>query len=232
VCLGVRPGGFVNGVASQDEKVTAYEIGSKNRVGAMFILNSSLYYYRYSGFQNVATVPDANGQRLITILVPVPATFYGEELEAMAQLSPNDRLTLSPAAEEAKYTANQVGYATNGGRIPNTPKFSISGSYEHGFVLPGGDRITWGVDAHYQTTALTDFNASNYPTTDPPFLQKAYSIVNSSLIFTPRSGKYSVTAYGKNLGNTLVKLTVYNPSPPAAYVSDPRTYGVMISAKW
>jgi iron complex outermembrane receptor protein len=230
VSTGYRPGAFVNGIAGQDEKVTAYEVGSKNRVGSMFTLNGSVYYYRYSGFQNVATVPGAGG--LITTLVPLPATFYGGELEAMAQLGANDRLTISPAAEQAKYTASFPGYATNNGIIPNTPKFSISGSYEHSFVLPAEDRLTWGVDGHFQTDSVTDFNAGNYPTTDPPFLQKAYSIVNSSLTFTPKSGKYNVTAYGKNLGNTLVKLTVYNPSPPAAYVNDPRTYGVMFSAKY
>ena len=232
VSTGYRPGGFVNGVASQDEKVTAYEAGSKNRIGSILTLNAAVYYYRYSGFQNVATVPNPDGQGLITELVPLPATFYGGELEAMAQLGPDDRLTVSPAAEKAKYTGSQPGYATDNGIIPNTPKFSVSGSYEHSFDLPASNRLTWGVDAHYQTDALTDFNAGNYPTTDPAFLQKAYSIVNSSLTFTSRGGKYSVTAYGKNLGNTLVKLTVYNPSPPAAYVNDPRTYGVMFSAKW
>jgi outer membrane receptor protein involved in Fe transport len=229
ISTGYRPGSFVNGEKTEDEKVTAYEIGSKNRVLGSLTLNGAVFYYDYSGFQNVESVI-VNGAPS-SIVVPLPAKFYGGELELAAQLSPTDRLTLSPAVERAKFTADGPGVATDGGIIPNTPKFSISGRYEHGFVLPSGDRISWQVDSHYQTQALTDFDFSNYPTTNPSYLQKSYSIVNSSLTFASMSGKYSITAFGRNLGNTLYKLTVYNPNPPSAYVSDPRTFGIMISAK-
>jgi hypothetical protein len=85
---------------------------------------------------------------------------------------------------------------------------------------------------HHQSQALTDFDFSNYPSDNATFLQKAYTIVNSSLTFSPKSDKYSVVVYGKNLGNTLYKLTVYNTNPPSAYVSDPRTFGVILSAKF
>jgi iron complex outermembrane receptor protein len=230
ISTGYRPGSFVNGQKTENEKVTAYEIGSKNRLGGMLTLNGALFYYRYSGFQNVESVV-VNGAPS-SIVVPLPAILYGGELELAAQLGPNDRLALSPAVEEAKFTANAPGYETDGGIIPNTPKFSISGRYEHDFVLPTGDLISWQADAHYQTHALTDFDFSNYPTTNATYLQKAYSIVNSSLTFAPKSGKYSVVVFGKNLRNTLYKLTVYNTNPPSAYVSDPRTFGVMISAKF
>ena len=230
VSTGYRPGSFVNGEKTENEKVTAYEIGSKNRSGGMLTVNGALFYYDYSGFQNVESVivngaPDS-------IVVPLPAQFYGGELELAAQLTASDRLTVSPAAERAKYTANTPGYDTDGGIIPNTPKFSVSGRYEHGFTLPTGDLISWQADAHYQTQALTDFDFSNYPTPTAVYLQKAYSIVNSSLTFAPKTGKYSVVVYGKNLRNTLYKLTVYNPTPPSAYVSDPRTFGVILSAKF
>jgi iron complex outermembrane receptor protein len=230
ISTGYRPGSFVNGQKTENERVTAYEIGSKNRSGSTLTLNGAVFYYHYSGFQNVESVI-VNGAPN-SFVVPLPAIFYGGELELAAQLTPSDKLTLSPAVEEAKYTANAPGYETDGGTIPNTPKFSISGRYEHGFALPTGDLISWDVDAHYQTKVLTDFDFSNYPSTNVPYLQKAYSIVNSSLTFAPKSGKYSVVAYGKNLGNTLYKLTVYNPNPPSAYVSDPRTFGVMLSAKF
>jgi iron complex outermembrane receptor protein len=230
VSTGYRPGSFVNGEKTQDEKVTAYEVGSKNRVLGMLTANGAAFYYHYSGFQNVESVIIDGAPN--SIVVPLPAIFYGAELELTAQLGKNDKLTVSPAVEQAKFTANATGVNTDGGIIPNTPKFSISGRYEHGFVLPTGDRISWGLDSHYQSQALTDFDFSNYPSTNPTFLQKSYAIVNTSLTFAPTSGKYSVSLYGKNLGNTLYKVTVYNPTPPSAYVSDPRTYGVMISAKF
>jgi iron complex outermembrane receptor protein len=232
VSTGYRPGGFVNGVKSEDEKVTAYEIGSKNQLDRILTLNGAMFYYDYSGFQNVVSVPDPVTGAVITTLVPLPATFYGGELEANFQPTAADKLTLAPAFLHAKFTASRATYLTKDGTIPNTPKWSLSGIYEHSFTITGRARIIWGVDAHYQTQELTDFNANNYPTADPPFVQKAYTITNTYLTFAPTNGKYSVTVYGKNLSNTLYKLTVYNAGPPpAAYVNDPRTYGVMFSAK-
>jgi outer membrane receptor protein involved in Fe transport len=100
VSTGYRPGSFVNGEKTENEKVTAYEIGSKNRSGGMLTLNGAVFYYDYSGFQNVESVI-VNGAPN-SIVVPLPAQFYGGELELAAQLSPSDRLTLSPAAEESK----------------------------------------------------------------------------------------------------------------------------------
>jgi iron complex outermembrane receptor protein len=233
VSTGYRPGGFVNGIKSENETVRAYEIGSKNRIDNMLTLNGAVFYYNYSGFQNLASVPDPNNPgSVISVLVPIPATFYGGELEAVAQLSAADRLTLSPALLEAKFTADRATYLTKDGTIPNTPKWSLSGSYEHSFMLPGNARITWGVDAHYQTQELTDFAASNYPTPSPVFQQRAYAITNTSLTYAPGNGKFNVTVYGRNIFNTIDKLTIYNQGPPpAAFVNDPRTYGVMLSGK-
>jgi iron complex outermembrane recepter protein len=230
ISTGYRPGGYVNGVPLTDEHVTAYEVGSKNRVNSLATLNGAVYYYNYSGFQNITNIPNNVGPPT-SVDVPLPATFYGAELEAAFQLTPDDRLVLSPSAEEAKYTRSATGFDTDNGTIPNTPKFSFSGRYAHRFELAGNNYLSWEADGHYQTSELTDFDGSNYPTTNPSFFQKSYSILNSSLVFTPASEKYTVSLYGKNLGNTLVKLTVYNASPPTAYISDPLTFGVAFSAK-
>lgn len=232
VSTGYRPGGFTNGIKSENEVVHAYEVGSKNRIDSMLTLDGALFYYNYSGFQNAASVPNTTTGAVETILVPIPAKFYGGELEAVAQLSPADRVTVSPALLIAKYTANAATYETDGGEIPNTPKWSLSGSYQHNFDIAADAQLTWGIDSHYQTQELTDFNSENYPTPQATYLQKAYEITNTSLSFTPKKGNYTISLYGKNLFGTLYKVTVYNQGPPAAaYVSDPRTYGVMISGR-
>jgi iron complex outermembrane receptor protein len=121
---------------------------------------------------------------------------------------------------------------TNDGPIPHTPEFSASGSYEHTFALADGADLTWGVDAHYQAKALTDFDASNYPTANPRFLQKAYTVFNSSLTYSPGDGKYSITGYGRNLANKIYKTAAANGVAGGAFfVNDPRTYGLIFSAK-
>jgi iron complex outermembrane receptor protein len=180
---------------------------------------------------------------VVTTLVPIPAKLYGAEVEATLQFDKNDRLTISPALESAKYTASipatpsppmsppNNGFATDGGQIPNAPRFSVSALYAHTFPLASGANLIGQADAHYQTSTITDFDASNYPAENPTFVQRAYTIWNGSLRFESAGGKYSASVYGKNLGNTLVKLTVYNANPPFAYVGDPLTFGVMLSAK-
>lgn len=229
VATGYRPGAFVNGVAGQNERVTAYEVGSKNRMAGPITLNGDVYYLDYSGFQNVETVT-IDGVPT-TELIPVPAKIYGAEFEANLQFSSFDKLTLSPALEHAAYTANLAAYETDGGTLPNAPKFSVSARYEHVFPLAAGAHLNLEADAHYQSSVFTDFSTTDYPTGDPAFTQKAYAIYNASLRFEPANGKYWVSLYGKNLGDTLVKLTVYNPNPPFAYVGDPLTFGVMLNAR-
>ena len=106
-------------------------------------LNGDVYYLDYSGFQNVSSQV-VNGV-VVTTLVPIPAKLYGAEVEATMQFDKNDRLTISPALESAKYTASipptpsppmsppNNGFATDGGQSPNAPKFSVSALYAHTF---------------------------------------------------------------------------------------------------
>lgn len=214
-------------------------------IASALTLNGALFYYDYSGFQEGYQFPDplhpAYGG--VGVAVTIPAKFYGAELESAYKFSPYDKLTLAPAILHARFTGNAnpidpyTGISagtlgTDGGSIPNAPTFSASGGYEHSFPLPNGAQLIWGTDAHYKSEALTDYDPSNYPSTNPIFQQKAYAIYNSSLTYSSDSGKFSISAYGKNLGNTIYKVTVYSPAPnPYVFVNDPRTYGVMASAK-
>jgi outer membrane receptor protein involved in Fe transport len=123
ISTGYRPGSFVNCQKTENEKVTAYEIGSKNRSGSTLTINGAVFYYKYSGFQNVESVI-VNGAPN-SFVVPLPAIFYGES-QLAAHRSPERRVTLPPAVESKIY-GQCPGCETDGGTIPNTPKFSISG---------------------------------------------------------------------------------------------------------
>ncbi|MGC3982433.1 MAG: TonB-dependent receptor [Steroidobacteraceae bacterium] len=95
--------------------------------------------------------------------------------------------------------------------------------------------ITAQADARYQGEHFTDFSADAVYTVsgipDARFVQEAYTLVNASLGYAAAEDKYRVTLYGKNLTDKIAKIS----SPGAAgtiYVSDPRTYGVTLSAKF
>lgn len=244
---GYRPGGGQTDQVYKQENVRAYEVGSKNRFGGAVTVNAAAFYYDYyNGFQ----MPQGYGAPpfLQFQILAIPAKLYGAELELTAALSANDKLTLSPTYLHGRFTENYtfvspangaVTFAqTKDGVVPHQPKYSVSGSYDHIFRLSNGASITAGADAVYQSEAYTGFDLQLYPNSTngpnggplkPVFLQKAYTMYNASLSFSPESGKYSVTVYGHNLGNEIIKYYTQNPN---TYVGEPRTAGVILSAKF
>lgn len=129
------------------------------------------------------------------------------------------------------------------------PTFSVSGSYEHTFSLASGGGLTFHADAFHQAEQYTDYAANIYGqtqisnTTGLPVVtaavtginnvvyQKAYTIYNAALTYEPDDGRYQVSLYGRNLGNQIVKITA-NVNAQAAYVNDPRTFGVSAALKF
>ena len=236
VSTGYRPGGFANGETYQNESLTSYEVGSKNRFSNI-TLNAAAFYYDYSGFQSLqsASVLIDGAYRPVSTVLVLPAKEYGLDIEASAYLTPNDKVSLSPELMQGTYSGNG-SYAgnvvvANGKMLPHMTNFSVSGSYSHDFDLADGSVVTPDVDFHYQTKEITDFDTSNYPSLNPEFVQNAYGLINSSIDYTSPNGKYSVDVYGKNLSNTVYKLTDTVGGPGvSATLADPRTFGVIFQA--
>lgn len=243
VSTGYRPGGAVNGKPYDPETLTAYEVGSKNRIGERLTFNVSGYYYNYDNFQAVQNYNDpVLGMQ--SVVINAAAKFYGVEAEMTALLSANDRLSLAPAFTKSEFTddftflnpiTNVTSFTyTKGKRVPRTPKFSVSMDYSHRFDLSSGASITAQTDARYQGEHFTDFSDSVYTASGVPdarFVQEAYTQVNASLGFAAAEDRYRVTLYGKNLTDKIYKVGI--PGGPAnIYVSDPRTYGVVFSTSF
>ncbi len=244
ISTGYRPGGSVNGQGYQNERVRAYEVGSKNKFDGFGTLNVAGFYYDYSGFQAPQSVSNpSNPAEFQSVIVSLPATIYGLDVEMTAHPTPHDTITLSPELLHGEWGSNFLfanpydgtssSIATNGGRVPHIPTFSFSGSYSHSFDLPNGGGLMADVDIHYQSWMLTDFDTSNYPATNPQFRQDGYTIVNAYLTYASPDDRYSVTVYGKNLSSSAYKLTVQNSfGQNIAYVNNPRTFGVVLQAKF
>jgi len=127
VSSGRRSGGFNNvlqdatnpalGVIPfQPEKVTAFEIGSKNQFMDRHVtLNLAAFYNKYSGLQVQRQVPAPNGLTTLSIIENAgKGRSYG--LEAEVVLKPTDRLTVGIAAVylDSKYTQYETGTSANG----------------------------------------------------------------------------------------------------------------------
>jgi iron complex outermembrane receptor protein len=251
VSTGYRPSAVIQGSLTDIESVRAYEIGSKNKFGDKVTLNGAVFLYDYNQFQNVTAL--VINAAVVPAVFPIDARLYGAELEAVAQLSFNDKLTFTPAILSAKYTQSCVTCVfgmgppavaaalspilTKDKDLPRAPKFSLSASYEHTFVLGSGARLSWNIDGHYQTKILTDYDTANYPVAKAAYVQGAYTVYNSSVTYAPQSGKYSVSVYGRNLSDEIYKTALGNSNPAGAppsyafFLGDPQTYGLMFSLK-
>ena len=127
VSTGRRSGGFNNVlidatnpslgvIAFQPEKVTAFEVGLKNRfLDGTLQFNVAGYYNRYAGLQVQRQVPAPNGLTTLSIIENSgKGRSYGVEAEAVYK--PDSRLTLglSVVYLNSKYTDYETGTAANG----------------------------------------------------------------------------------------------------------------------
>ena len=127
VSTGRRSGGFNNVlidpanpalgvIAFQPEKVTAFEIGSKNRfLDNTLQLNVAAFYNKFGGLQVQRQVPAPNGLTTLSIIENSgKGRSYGFEAEVIYKPVPPLTLSLSAVYLNSKYTEYETGTAANG----------------------------------------------------------------------------------------------------------------------
>ncbi|WP_395396177.1 TonB-dependent receptor (plasmid) [Novosphingobium sp. BL-8A] len=247
---GYRPGGgsaprteyLASAPVYDKEKITSYEIGTKNRfLGGKLQINGDIFYYDYPNFQNQFVSYGGPGNVIqLRSIVGVPARFFGAELETVTQFSHADRLTFSVNYLNAKYTKDsvytdpfnptgpQLAIDTNGGVVPHAPKFSVNASYSHTFDLGSAGTLDFAGTIHYQTKQAILFDPCLYTAslcqagvTAQTLTQKAYEVTDLSATYTLPSGRVHFTAYGRNVFDEKIKTdrfgSVFNLAAPAQY---------------
>ncbi len=127
VSTGRRSGGFNNVlqdaanpalgvIAFQPEKVTAFELGSKNRfLDNRLQANLAAFYNLYSGLQVQRQVPAPNGLTTLSIIENSgKGRSYGLEAEVIYKPVQAFTLGLSAVYLDSKYTQYETGTAANG----------------------------------------------------------------------------------------------------------------------
>jgi iron complex outermembrane receptor protein len=216
------------------EKVTSYEIGSKNQfLDNRLQLNGAVYYYDYPSLQGGGVLFGSAGTPVGELVVTNPATFKGAELEAVFLLTKDDKISLSPSWLDAHYTSLSpltIANLWQGTQLAYAPHWQVSGRIDHTFPLPGGSKLTASADASYRSDQFI------HQSLQPVAFQPAYTITDVTLAYTSADGQYDVTGYVRNLTDEYYKTGAQLPGPqtPAAgnniAVGYPRTYGLVLSA--
>jgi iron complex outermembrane recepter protein len=251
---GFKAGGFVYGTnpIALPQTIKSYEIGSKNRfVSNRLQLNFDVFKYDYQNFEQVYLLflpnPIVGGPpiTLLNVASTGGADVKGAEMQAIAQVTENDQVSLTVNYLDAKFSDLDLRPFSpllpdlSGRRMTNTPTWSGTFAYSHLFQLSSGD-----IDAHlFVRYAGKRLNAG--PGADLPdgrrILDSAYATVDLSARYTPTSGRWYVQPYVNNVADTVyLPFATYNaPVPPSPLagrltgnVSPPRTFGVIVGANF
>lgn len=238
---GYKAGGFnFGGSAYAPETVKAYELGSKNRfLDNALQLNIALFYDDYTDQQvaNYAFLP--TGQPVELTQNAGASHIYGAEADVLYKIPVIGTLNLSADYLHARYT-NFVSVADPsdpkasgnvqlaGNQPPQAPAWSFGMGLEHSWGVLGGS-LTGRIQAKAQSSYY--FSFYNFPDTR----QRGYTMSDAFLTYQPGVGHWKVTAFVRNIGNTVVFKDAEESEYTYAYAYEfypPRTYGGRLEYSW
>jgi iron complex outermembrane receptor protein len=223
-------------VVLKAETLTAYEIGSKNRfLDNRLQINGDIYYYDYSGYQTAGISVSGNPSVPSFATLTSPLRVLGSELETQYLLTPNDRISADAALTDPRYTGASAYFKSFVAQtmVAHVVPVTLDASYTHSFDLTDGSSLALRGDARYLSAhAAGNLTIGQLTGGAAPLVwQPPVVIADLGATWASAGGRYNVTGYVRNVGNTIYK-TDATPNTNingSVYLSDPRTYGVVIS---
>lgn len=208
------------------ETVTNYELGVKSQWLANILrVNASVFHMDYKDKQELFF---NNVTRVLTITNAGQATVEGAELEVTYRPVPWLNLMGSYGLLDTVYDDFVIpgGAVNTGNPLGSSPRNKGALAADVRIPLNGAGYITgalsWAYTDGYYTGA----------TKDPNLHIESYALTNLSLGYESRDGRWMLTAWAKNLGDVDYLLTPSTQGVLAEYLGEPRTVGVMLSAKF
>jgi len=229
---GFKSGGFnfnsANATQGFDpETLWSYEAGVKSQfLDRRLQMNLTAFRYDYKNLQvNAFIRPGATD-----IVNAATARVNGAELEIVAKPVRGLDLTANFAVLDAtyrRYPAAPIGGAAtidaSGNRLNNAPKFTMNLAAQYTYPLAGGDSVY--ARGEYSRRSQSYFTVLNSPLIG----QDAYDLVNASLGYTSKDGRWTAEVWGRNLGDEEYVVNVYTNGPvPSGIPGAPKTYGVRL----
>jgi iron complex outermembrane receptor protein len=209
------------------ETVLTYEVGAKSELlDNSLRLNGSVYYYDYDDYQGFAF----NGVQ--GVVGNYKGTFYGADLEALAELPGDVRLSLGAAYAHTELQDVPSAYAYLGVRDMRSvmaPEWTFNGSLGKTMkVGPGSLSMAWNFDYLSDRYASVDNNPATYVGSSTVHnLRVAYELEESGLEFA---------AFANNVTDEERQVFVYDIVVSGGYTIEsydkPRWYGVSVRKRF
>ena len=226
------------------ETILAEEIGTKNRfLGGRLQIDAEAFHYDYKGYQTYTFYRPGAGPFAGATLFPTvnsqTATFEGGELDAIARVTDVDTLKfdLNLLHDEFGNFYIPLPYAApinlSHTEVPLAPKATYTMSYEHTFMMPNSDALSFGVDSEVVMSHMTQGNYTTAAGAYGVYRQPTYHKTDINISYETAESGWTISAYLRNLENVAVVNSVAGgyPNQPAtvnAMLDEPRTYGLMV----
>ncbi len=247
VAKGFRPGGIVPGIPAntslgcdvqlaalgvtqedtrhfKSDSLWNYEVGAKTSwLDNRLSINAAGFYIKWSNIQQQILLPCGFQFRANA----GAAESKGAELEIRARPAEGLDLNLNVGYQDAKITENPIAGSPLlvGSRVYNTPKWTISGSFNYTVPLTGDYDLVTNATYSYIGDSVS---ANNDPAT--PRLRPSYTLLDARIGVT--RGNYEVTVFGKNLTDEHANfadnrsIAAETPGLPRVATNQPRTFGI------
>lgn len=233
VSEGFKSGGYndalgdANGIAYGPESVWNYEAGLKSEwLDRRVVTNVAVYYMDWTDIQITVDNP-ATPIYDPSILNAGKAHSLGLEAEVQAAVTERLTIGLTLSVQEAEYDEGNLPTGEPLDKIPFAPKYTSDLNAEYSIPLAGGSLSLIGEALFRGESYLTNDNQEDGRVDD-------YVLYNARVRYAPDDGNWSVTLWGKNLGDETVKQRLFDlysqdlVGQKLIALNDPRMYGVTV----
>ncbi|MDE2462594.1 MAG: TonB-dependent receptor [Alphaproteobacteria bacterium] len=243
VSKGYKAGGFPDlGATSasqylpaKQESLLAYEAGFKSTLADNTLqLNGAVFYYDYSDKQILGRYLDPILGPLLRLINVPKSQVRGAELEA--QWAPIEGLNISAGASYIEseildrftnYNPNGVLTDFGGEAFPNTPRWQFVS--DASYTFPVSDNLSGFVGGGLTYQSATNSQLGNLAL----LTVRAYSLVDLRAGFETEDGRWRVTLWGRNVGDTYYWTAANRDlDTTVRYAGMPATYGVTLSFRY
>ncbi|MCA0242149.1 MAG: TonB-dependent receptor [Proteobacteria bacterium] len=242
LATGYKAGGFGISVPPQPfepERLTAFELGSKNRfLDNRLQLNGELFAYRYRNYQVMyadtaapSPIPgDSTGSFMQYVVNAGAGRINGLDLESRWRVLPDTELRAAATYTDARYGDFAVAALQNmnGARVVGTPRWTLTLGAEQVWDVAGGT-LTAGFSTKFSDGYTVSLNDA-MPGGNLNALQGRFHKTDLRLSYAPGSERWNLALWLRNLEND-AQTTQVLPFG-RVQITDPRTLGVNVGVKF
>ena len=209
----------LNNIPYKPEKLDAYEVGLKTKLGPKTDFNLAAFYYDYHDYQAFMQVGYTQ------VVRNLPATNKGVEAEFSTRPIPGLTFQLNAAWQDSEVKNVQLpdGVTIVNNDLPQAPSFAGNALIRYEFPLAGGN-------ASLQADALFSSKFCFTVMCAPVEREKGYHVENLRVGFEPGDGKLSVAFFVNNLFTRKYRVYAFDGSlywgDTLGVYAKPRTWGV------